>query len=36
MLLVAVLRRAAHRSLTADETALLNPMITASDNDAAR
>jgi len=35
MLLVAVLRRARARSLTADETSLLAPMITESDNDAA-
>jgi len=35
MLLVAVLRRAAARSLSAHERALLHPMITASDNDAA-
>ena len=35
MLLVAVLRRAANRSVTAHEAGLLNPMITASDNDAA-
>jgi hypothetical protein len=35
MLLVALLRQAADRPLTAEETELLNPMITASDNDAA-
>jgi hypothetical protein len=35
MLLVAVLRQAPDRALTEDETALLDPMITASDNDAA-
>jgi len=36
MLLVAVLRRNGDRSLTAHEHALLRPMITESDNDAAR
>ena len=36
MLLVAALRHAADRPLTADETRRLTPMITASDNDAAR
>ncbi len=36
MLLVAVLRQAAKRPLTADEHELLRPMITESDNDAAR
>lgn len=36
MLLVAVLRRAAGRSLTADEHARLRPMITESSNKAAR
>ena len=36
MLLVAVLRHAATRPLTAHEDELLRPMITASDNDAAR
>ncbi|MDA0180834.1 class A beta-lactamase-related serine hydrolase [Solirubrobacter phytolaccae] len=35
MLMVAVLRRAATRTVTADEAALLSPMVTASDNDAA-
>ncbi|HVW16770.1 MAG TPA: serine hydrolase [Solirubrobacteraceae bacterium] len=35
MLLVAALRRAAHRRLTSAEKALLRPMITQSDNDAA-
>lgn len=35
MLLVAVLRRAARRSLTARERALLAPMVTLSDNEAA-
>jgi len=35
MLLVAVLRRAADRPLSAHEAGLLKPMITASDNDAA-
>jgi hypothetical protein len=35
MLMVAVLRRASTRPLTAREKALLKPMITASDNDAA-
>jgi len=35
MLLVAVLRRAGHRPLSSAERALLEPMITASDNDAA-
>ncbi len=34
MLLVAVLRRAATRALTAHEAALLGPMVTESDNDA--
>ena len=36
MLMVAVLRRARDRALTAGEHALLHPMITVSDNDAAR
>jgi hypothetical protein len=35
MLMVAVLRRARDRALTAPERALLRPMVTASDNDAA-
>ena len=35
MLLVAVLRRAGTRKLSAHEKALLKPMITESDNDAA-
>lgn len=35
MLMVAVLRRAAHRPVSKSENALLKPMITASDNDAA-
>jgi hypothetical protein len=35
MLMIALLRRAAHRDLTAHERALLHPMITRSDNDAA-
>jgi len=35
MLLVAVLRRAADRALSVQEAGLLNPMITASDNEAA-
>jgi hypothetical protein len=35
MLMVAILRRAAHRSLSGGEKALLKPMVTASDNKAA-